>query len=300
MSVLYKCPFCDSKIHCEKNNFYEYQCPVCTTVRFSEFGLNIEDLSQTDKIKLRYYFKTRKTKETVLERSNYNEIIESIPYPKSLLDKISLVLNYIYDKTTYLNQDIFLRSAEDYVVFFCINKIELLKIISYLSQQAYILADSIIDSVGFGNVQITPLGIKHIEELELYKTNSKQCFVAMWFDNETKEAWSEAIKPAIKESGYTEIRIDEVEHTDDINDRIISEIRQSKFMIVDLTGYRGGVYFEAGFAYGLGLTVIYTCKEDQLENVHFDLKHRNMILWTTDKLGEFKDKLVKRIGAVII
>jgi len=33
-------------------------------------------------------------------------------------------------------------------------------------------------------------------------------------------------------------------------------------MICDLTGYRGGVYFEAGFAYGLGLEVIYTCRKD--------------------------------------
>jgi hypothetical protein len=90
-------------------------------------------------------------------------------------------------------------------------------------------------------------------------------------------------------------------------------------MVCDLTGYRGGVYFEAGFAYGLGLEVIYTCREDWLETkkskikdkdgndheivqegIHFDLEHRNRIPWTNDNLDEFKDKLTNRIKAVII
>ncbi len=37
-----------------------------------------------------------------------------------------------------------------------------------------------------------------------------------------------------------------------------------RFMIADFTGHRGGVYFEAGFAHGLGIPVIWTCREDQL------------------------------------
>jgi nucleoside 2-deoxyribosyltransferase len=98
-------------------------------------------------------------------------------------------------------------------------------------------------------------------------------------------------------------------------------------MVCDLTGYRGGVYFEAGFAYGLGLPVIYTCRydwceEDQLSNdagepiqylkdsagrsiqvtkegIHFDLAHQNRIEWEPDKLDKFRVKLTNRIRAVI-
>lgn len=80
--------------------------------------------------------------------------------------------------------------------------------------------------------------------------------------------------------------------------------------MADLTGYRGGVYWEAGFAYGLGLPVIYTCHKSWLkpeyndnneitrEGVHFDVEHRNMILW--DNVEELKIKLENRIAAVII
>lgn len=66
------------------------------------------------------------------------------------------------------------------------------------------------------------------------------------------------------------------------------------------------------FAYGLGIPVIYTCNRNWLntlkdnndniirEGVHFDLSHRNMILWDYDNLDEFKNALRKRIEAVII
>ena len=92
----------------------------------------------------------------------------------------------------------------------------------------------------------------------------------------------------------------------------LAEIRKSKFLIADLTGYRGGAYFDAGFAYGLGIPVIYTCNKNWLnvakdsagkiirEKVHFDLSHRNMILWDYKKLDEFEKALKKRIEAVII
>jgi nucleoside 2-deoxyribosyltransferase len=123
------------------------------------------------------------------------------------------------------------------------------------------------------------------------------------------------------------VKIDNVEHVNDINDEIIAQIRRSRFMVCDLTGYRGGVYFEAGFAYGLGLEVIYTCRKDwtkeeilcdsagnkietlldgagkeiaiKKEGVHFDLVHRNRIEWVPDELEGFKTKLANRIKAVI-
>jgi hypothetical protein len=41
-------------------------------------------------------------------------------------------------------------------------------------------------------------------------------------------------------------------------------------LVADFTGQRGGVYWEAGFAQGLGIPVIRTCKSDELWKLHFD------------------------------
>ena len=58
-----------------------------------------------------------------------------------------------------------------------------------------------------------------------------------------------------------------------ITDEIMAEIRQSRFVIADYTGQKNGVYFEAGFALKLGLTVIPTCRTDEVGKLHFDIKH---------------------------
>lgn len=64
------------------------------------------------------------------------------------------------------------------------------------------------------------------------------------------------MEPAIKDAGYDAKRIDTVHHNNRIHDEVIAMLRRSKFVVADFTGQRGGVYFEAGFALGLGLQVI--------------------------------------------
>ena len=145
--------------------------------------------------------------------------------------------------------------------------------------------------------QITPAGFEHIHEMLTTQTESRKAFCAMWFDKKVKPIWEEAIKPAIEETEHEPVRIDEEEFNDDINAQMIMLIRKSKFVIADFTGDRGGVYFEAGFAKGLGLEVIYTCEKKAFEEKkpHFDINHYNFILWNDKDLPSFKKKLIDRI-----
>ena len=86
----------------------------------------------------------------------------------------------------------------------------------------------------------------------------------MWFDPTLNPAWENGICPALKAAGFDPIRIDLEQHNDDINDRVRAEIRRSRFVVADFTGHRNGVYFEAGFALGLGLPVVWLCRRDEL------------------------------------
>ena len=131
--------------------------------------------------------------------------------------------------------------------------------------------------------------------------DSSQAFVAMWFDDTMTNAYDQGIKPAIENAGYNSLRIDQKEHANKIDDEIIAEIRRSRFLVADFTqgsdGARGGVYYEAGFAHGLDRTVIFTCRQDAVETLHFDTNHYNHIVWTEPE--ELRDKLQNRILAVI-
>jgi nucleoside 2-deoxyribosyltransferase len=125
---------------------------------------------------------------------------------------------------------------------------------------------------------LTPKGWEEVDAIEKPAALRDKAFVAMWFNDLVTPAFRDGIEPAITETGYRAIRIDLQEHSDSVIDRIIAEIKESRFVVADFTGQRGGVYFEAGFARGLGLNVIRTCKDDHLENLHFDVKGFNVIV----------------------
>jgi hypothetical protein len=157
-----------------------------------------------------------------------------------------------------------------------------------------------LDGVGSGlSSRITPNGWSRLQEISTPAINSKNAFVAMWFDASVHPAWLDAIKPAIEDAGYEAIRIDKKEHNNKIDDEIVAGIRGCKFLVADFTGQRGGVYFEAGFAQGLGKQVIWLCREDELDQVHFDTRQYSHIPWKPDDLPALRVALKNRVEATI-
>ena len=168
-------------------------------------------------------------------------------------------------------------------------------IIEYLSsQQKWI-------KINRGIINLTFTGYARLSELAERDTKSSSAFVAMWFDNSMDDLWERGIEPGIKDAGYDAVRIDREEHVNKIDDEIIAEIRRSRFVVADFThgreGARGGVYYEAGFAHGMNIPVIFSCREDILEDIHFDTRQYNHIIW--EKPEELREQLANRIAAVI-
>lgn len=134
-------------------------------------------------------------------------------------------------------------------------------------------------------------------EIEKNSTKmSKQAFIAMWFDPEMDEAFLK-IEKACDSNGFKAFRIDTKEHNNEISGEILYEIRNSKFLISEVTGQRQGVYFEAGYAMALGLPVIWCCRENELGKVHFDTRQYNHVIW--NNFNELETKLANRIKGTI-
>lgn len=124
-------------------------------------------------------------------------------------------------------------------------------------------------------------------------------FCAMWFSPEVLSLWEQAIEPAIGDAGFEPMRLDKYEHNNRIDDEIIASIRRARFLVADLTAHRAGVYFEAGFAMGLGLPVVWMVRKDALGDTHFDNRQFNFIVWAPEKLDEARSALRNRIEATI-
>lgn len=149
----------------------------------------------------------------------------------------------------------------------------------------------------FGLVSLTPKGVLELESA--MPTNSAIALCAMWFDPSVQPLYDEVVYESTRSCGYEPVRLDRKEHNNSIDDEIIASIRGARFVIADLTGHRGGVYYEAGFAHGLGLPVIFMLRDDDQQDVHFDVRQQNFILWRRDDLPEARRRLENRIRATL-
>jgi hypothetical protein len=126
-----------------------------------------------------------------------------------------------------------------------------------------------------------------------------RCFVAMWFADSMNEVFELGISRAVTDCGLpAPIRIDRKEHNNQITDEIMAEIRDAEFVIADFSGNRGGVYYEAGFARGLGRPVVHCCRDSDFDDRHFDTKLINHIKWSD--ANDLRQKLANRIKATLI
>jgi len=217
---------------------------------------------------------------------------------KDILEKLDEILEYLRKKTDWLFQRIKIKPT-DFFYFYCRNEKEMWDCIRYLNEKGYL--DTKNGETELHIPWLTPEGFNYIKEHK----SATQCFVAMWFEeNEPnmQEIYESTFSPAINDAGFDPYKIDMVDDfTNEITDQMIAEIKRSKFVIADLTGVRGGVYFEAGYAMGRGLKVIFTCEEGWFDEIHFDVRQRPVIKWknTEDGLHKFKQDLTNKINALI-
>jgi hypothetical protein len=223
----------------------------------------------------------------IINEDCFNRLLKLKPI--SVNEKAYKLLRWLNRKTEYYGQSVAITNSLDELIAACyaVNKVELDRILLYLTQVGFIEG-------AMNHKTLTVAGLSYVEEYSR-NTESDIGFCAMWFDPSVNTLWEKSIEPAIRQAGYDAKRIDKGEHIEGIVDEILALIRRSKFIVADLTGHRNGVYFEAGFARGLGVKVIFTCRKDKIEEAHFDVKHLNILDWEEDKLDNFKNRLQNRI-----
>ncbi len=238
--------------------------------------------------------------------NSWRQMRQPLPVParadrllRYLANKFSVIGSPV---TSLLNDDIYyemLAWSES------ANERELLFLADYLVKREWV--DKSRNNNGVFMSTVTVDGYARVAELDAKNNDSLQGFVAMWFPDKNnkdydciKKAYDEGIDLGIRQAGYDPLKINDLPHNDQITDKIISEIRRSKFLVADFThgdtGVRGGVYYEAGFARGYNIPVIFTCRKDFFDKpgaIHFDIQQQNFILWTSPE--DLREKLKNRI-----
>lgn len=231
-------------------------------------------------------------------RSDFEKMLDG-PDP-SVQEKLDLLLKHLAGLSAFPGDQCRFDNANDYSVLCAKNSREADFYIESLRDHGFLTGEVVRQYDGgpsiCTNFTLSTKGWTELDRISKSGGESPKAFVAMWFDP-SRNPFYDAMEEAIRSAGYDPIRIDRVEHINSITDEIISQIRQSKFLVSDFTGQRNGVYFEAGFMLGLGRPVIWACEKGDLDNVHFDARQYNTIDYAD--ADDLRKRLQFRIGAIL-
>ena len=270
----------------------EMRCKRCGRFKIVGSALRqIEELDDVDTAKVAgWIFDQNTLGECPVISTDRLKWLRALPMP-SVVERADRLLQLAIMKQGRLGRKFKYADGRLVVGTYSIDVPEVAALFSFLESEGFV--DSDVAQSG----TVTPSGFIRADQLSRVPSVSAQGFVAMWFDEQMTEAYELGFERGISEAGYDPIRVDSVEHVGKIDDEIIAQIRKSRFIVADFTGHRAGVYFEAGFALGLDLPVIWTCQKDHISDLHFDIRQFNCIDWTgTDELAT---RLRNRIEAVI-
>ena len=148
-----------------------------------------------------------------------------------------------------------------------------------------------------GGQELSFRGWEYFESIKKVDNDSKRAFMAMPFNNdELDNVFIDYWIPAVEKAGFSLERLDDRPTAGSIDDRLRQTIRRSAFLVCELTKANPGAYWESGFAEGIGLPVIYTCKRDCYDkDSHFDVNHHLCVIWETDNLNVKSQELTSII-----
>lgn len=257
-------------------------------------------------------------------------------YPKTFAEKINYALLKLSEELKYDGDSIILCYEQAKFIFFTTNPYDssdeeifrqdqIVYYLKSLTDLGYIekinnddfrrYETALFDSNPHIEITITPIGLDKIYELQQSLKLNKQVFVAMSF-HKSKNRIRKAIKDGIFNAGYSIEIMDEIVHNHQIVPEMLRLIKESRFLVMDITEPNLGAYYEAGYAQGLGKEVIITCREDifnQKEFIcekvtqnedkkcrykeistkpHFDIAQKQILVWKnykdlTKKLSEW-------------
>jgi hypothetical protein len=198
----------------------------------------------------------------------------------------------------------------DSIIYMCVfdfRQAQVAWLVSHLQSQQLLDAnyDSTSGGVSFGSnfawlFRLTMLGWEKYSELKSKRSDSRTAFMAMKFGDAVLDAVVDNhFKPAVIRAGFELRKLTDNQPAGSIDDQIRASILSGRFVIADLTHGNRGAYWEAGFAEGLGLPVIYTCEKTtwDKEKTHFDTNHLVTIIWDPAKPEEAGTALTATIRA---
>ncbi|MFA5261586.1 MAG: hypothetical protein WC450_10190 [Candidatus Omnitrophota bacterium] len=310
------CNFCSKQIlkcYEDKNNEkLKMTCPLCGVYWITREAIDDTDfknIAQNDLHLYSGYLRNNSFPENpkLITSEDCIKISEIVSPFKNMpvSEKVTNIIKYMYGSTTKVLGRVDI-AKDDIYRFYLYAPGDFESVMKYLKERNLIKFDEVENNY---ICHLTIEGWEKYEELKEINIFSTKVFIACAFGADYQENLVKTIKSACGKCGFEANLVSDEKHNDDISHKIISDIKESRFVIADFTDQNNGAYFEAGYAMGLGLEVIKLCRKDHMDEIdlktekrirlHFDTRQYSHIVWEIDKWAELEENLINQIKATI-
>lgn len=297
------CPVCSLPLEGEKvtgGHYEEVSCPACGTFQISRTALASLPESFVGDINLSRalsHYIWRKRKGTRIPMLNSDDVrhVKENPWLPGVEEQLQNLLLLLGDESEGAAANISLDTKAEVKVG-TLTSGDLWKLKEWAEERLYV--EDAGSSVGGLWARLTLSGWQLYDEIKRGALHTNDAFMALGFGNsELDDVVTKCFKPAVKDTGFHLVRMDDRPEAGIMDNRMQLMIKRSRFLIADITNSNLGAYWEAGYAFGLGKPVIYSCRRSEWEDreAHFDVNHHLSIIWDTDNL----DQTAKDLKAAI-
>jgi hypothetical protein len=289
------------------DDFVDVDCPACGHFQIEDSAIVMPDNNNYTEEqrallshKIRQRYEADKTNLKRYRSADLEKMLEGqLPQPKEQMDNLILYLG----RNTKPGENLCIDYDELSPYIGSLNFRNSTFICAALKEQEYLSFYQHHNGTNKGELGLSVKGLERYYDLTEQKVNdTKLAFMAMPFGNDTLDSiFKEWFKPACKAVGFDLRRVDERPEAGIINQKMMVDIRKSRFLIAELTCENRGVYWEAGFAEGLNRPVIYTCHKvyEKKKSLHFDIRQHYIIFWTQKTLEKAARDLVIALQATL-
>lgn len=312
-AFLTQCPLCSSPLEIgHKRMHFErldcIQCSVCGCFQIDTDIIDdkiLEDTKRKSNSQLRSYLShmIRLNNDddqpvTKILPDWLDDLIKKGPKPPTPAEQANNIVGFIGDRVSETGNAILSLPPHFHAVIGAPNRRSALHLVNELLEGGLItgsIRDKQHNTGDLKSSNLTLAGWERYEKRKRGEFKGSYGFLALKFGDETLDKFiGDVVKPAAEAVGYNLFDLRDIPEAGLIDNLMRQKIRDSAFVVADLTHDNSGAYWEAGYAEGLGKPVLYICEKTKFSETktHFDTNHSTTVIWDVNNPDDFKRQFI--------
>ena len=201
--------------------------------------------------------------------------------PSHVVDRLDRFLLNLARMSPRIGRELEIRAAWDQPLGYCRDLEELVAFVVHLAEAGLIRCDRRSFTVAKeGRLALTVAGWERVRELRhLPRVTARRIgFVAIG-GNSPDGLWENGIHPGVEAAGYVAYRPFPDDGTRVLSLESAARIRESRFVVADVSDHDPWVYAAGAFGQGVGVPVIWTCREGEASTIRVEAGSSVVLPW---------------------